>query len=141
MDEIEMIRKISTLMFTYRRKTQYKKVRLRDMMVLDAIVRKDNWIKISDLSELFSITKAAVSQEVKHLEDMGWVQRSKCETDKRTTYICVSELGKETLFFHQKKLRNKSIEFMKFIGEDDAKALERILEKGIEFQKRVDEEC
>lgn len=141
MDEIEMIRKISTLMFAYRRKMQYRTVRLRDMMILDAILRKGNWIKMSDLSELFSITKAAISQEVKHLEEMQWIERVKSEMDKRTTYIRVSETGKETLFFHQKSVRNKCKDFMEFIGEEDAQALERILKKGIEFQKRVDEEC
>ena len=146
MDEIEMIRKITTLMYSYRHEAHCKsmqkdKVRHRDMMVLDAIVKKENHIKMSDLSSHFSITKAAISQEIKRLEELGWIEREKETTDKRAVYLCVTPLGIQTLALQQKKVKAKFVEFFDELGEEDTQALFRILEKGLEFYKKGESIC
>ena len=140
MDEIEMIRKITTLMYAIRHEVhghavQKDTIRHRDMMVLDAIVRHDNCIKMTDLSACFAITKAAISQEVKHLEELGWICRHKKEEDKRSVYICVSQEGQKILSQQQKLKAERFIYFINELGPEDAQALMRILEKALKTCK------
>lgn len=141
-----MIRRITTLMYSYRHEAHCKslqkgKIRHRDMMVLDAILKNENHIKMSDLSSHFSITKAAISQEIKHLEELGWIEREKENTDKRAVYLCVTPLGVQTLTQQQNNVKAQFVEFFDELGEEDTKALFRILEKGLEFYKRGESIC
>lgn len=142
MDEIEIIRKITTLMYAIRHEVhchaiQKDSIRHRDMMVLDTILRHENCIKMSDLSSCFAITKAAISQEVKHLEELGWVCRQKKEDDKRSVFICVTQQGKDILLQQQEEKTKRFIHFINELGPEDTQALMRILEKGLEtFKER-----
>ena len=138
MDEIEIIRTITTLIQLRKKKLHKSRIRHRDMMVLDMILRKENQIKMSELSELFSVSKAAVSQEIDHLEALGWVQRKPSMTDKRTTYLSVTSEGQERLHIEQDRLKHHFSDFLQELGNEDSQALVRILQKAIAFNNRGD---
>ena len=72
---------------------------------------------------------------------MGWIEREKENTDKRAVYLCVTPLGMQTLSLQQDKVKAKFVEFFDELGEEDTKALFRILEKGLEFYKRGENIC
>ena len=141
MNEIEIIRKITTLMYAIRHEVHChsmnkNNIRHRDMMVLDAILKNGNHIKMSDLSSHFSITKAAISQEIKHLEELGWIEKEQGKTDKRAIYLRVTDCGIETLRAHQKNIKDRFVKFCDELGTEDTEAFVRILEKGLEFYKK-----
>ncbi len=145
MDEMEIVRKITHLIYAYRHDAhcdllEKGKVRHRDIMVLDAIIKMGNQVKMSDISSYFHITAAAVSQEIKHLESKGWVTRKTFENDKRSVYVCVCEDAKKMLKKEQMKIRTRLIEFIDEIGEEDAQAFIRILEKGLAFYQQKKKE-
>lgn len=145
MDEMEIVRKITHLIYAYRHDAHCnlldkRKVPRRDIMVLDAIIKMGNQVKMSEISSYFHITPAAVSQEIKHLENKGWVTRKISENDKRNVYVCVCEDAKKMLQKEQMKMKTRLIEFIEEIGEEDAQAFIRILEKGLTFYQRKKKE-
>ena len=145
MDEIEMIRKISISLYALRhevfcRSLRKNKIKHRDMMVLDAILKKDNRSKMSDLSTHFSISKAAISQEIKRLEELEWIQREPGKKDKRAVYLEVTELGKATLRQEQDEIRQKFVQFIDEIGPEDTQAFMRILDRALYFLRKEEDD-
>ncbi len=138
MDELEIVRKVTKLLYAYVHDAHCKalkknKIRHKDMTILDAILRMGNHVKMNDISAFFQISPAAVSQVMKHLEEKEWIQRITEEQDKRSVYICVTEQGRKVLVDQQKKMKEKLVRFIDMLGEEDAQAFVRILEKSLKF--------
>ena len=79
MDEMDIVRKITHLVYTHRRDAAFTgqkqpNVKHRDIMMLDAIIKMGDLVKMSDISAYFQITPAAVSQCIKNFEKKGWVE-------------------------------------------------------------------
>ena len=98
MDEMDIVRKVTHLFYMFRRdnllkKDDHPKMKHRDIMVLDAIMKLNdgNLVKMSELSDYFQVTPAAISQIIKQFEKKGWVDRILLDTDRRSVYIQVSE--------------------------------------------------
>lgn len=86
MDEMDIVRKITHLVYTHRRDAAFTgqkqpNVKHRDIMMLDAIIKMGDLVKMSDISAYFQITPAAVSQCIKNFEKKGWVERTVLESD------------------------------------------------------------
>lgn len=58
------------------------------------LIAHNKEMTISGLCEELSLSKATVSGIVGRLEEAGYLQKEKRETDKRNTYITFSEKGK-----------------------------------------------
>ncbi len=146
MDELEIVRKITKLLYAYMHDAHCKalkkdKIRHKDMTILDGILRMGNHVKMNDISAYFQISPAAVSQVMKHLEEKEWIQRTTEAQDKRSVYICVTEQGRQVLIDQQHKVKEKLVRFIDMLGEEDAQAFVRILEKSLEFyHENKDEE-
>ena len=138
MDEMEIVRKITHLIYTHRKDacahgTSHSGFRRRDLMMLDAIIRLGNEVKMSDLSTYFQITPAAVSQCVRNYEKKGWVERIILENDRRSVYIKVSDEAKELVAKVEEETKQTLVEFVSTLDENDAQAFVRILEKAFAF--------
>lgn len=140
MDEMEIVRRLTHLFYMFRRENgnqfdQQPKIRHRDFMMLDAIlsIKKGDLVKMSDISTYLQVTPAAVSQVIKNYEKKGWVDRVVLDDDRRSVYIKVSDEARDTIRACQKDVTDLLYEFIKSLGEEDAEAFVRIMEKAIEF--------
>lgn len=142
MDEMDIVRKLTQLSYTFRRQDGFmpphmkKDAKHRDIMMLDVILKMNqsgDLVKMSEISSYFSITPAAVSQCMKAFEQNGWVERVVLENDRRSVYIKVSPSAKAMIKRQEKMMIDTLVGFIEELGEDDAQALVRILEKAAEY--------
>lgn len=147
MDEMEIVRRLYH-MFYLMRKESFQMVNEgpkshpmggRDLMMLDAIVQNGNMMKMSDISTYFHITPAAVSQMIRTFETKKWVERVVRDNDRRSVYIKVSLEGKRMIEQNEKHVTEKLVEFIEMLGEEDAQALIRIMEKAHAHAKKMRE--
>ena len=144
MNEMELARKIMHMTYLFRQERsagmQQKEVFMkhRDGLMLDAILKlhpKEGMVRMNELSHYFGITPAAVSQMIKNYEKKGWIERVHLEHDRRSVYIKVCD----SAIHHMQECENRITErlgvFLSSLGEEDAQALLRILEKGITFAR------
>ena len=142
MEEMEIVRRLYHVVNRMRKqglqRVQEKKtphpVAAREIMILDAIEQ--------NISTHFNITPAAVSQVMKHLEKKEWIERVIFEDDRRSVYIRISEKGKEALEENEQHMIQNLLGFIEWIGEEDAQALIRIMEKAAVYvEKKGDRKC
>lgn len=140
MDEMDIVRKITHLVYTHRRDAAFtgqkqSSMKHRDIMMLDAIIKMGDLVKMSDISTYFQITPAAVSQCIKNFEKKGWVERTILDSDRRSVYVRVSDEAKKLVQEMEENMKQQLIAFIAELGEEDAEAFVRILEKGFDFFK------
>lgn len=141
MDEMEYVRKITKLFYLFRKDNaigfgqEHPKIRHRDFMMLDAIlsIKQGDLVKMSDISAYLQVTPAAVSQFIKNYEHKGWVERVVLNDDRRSVYIKVSQEARQVIDSCQREVTDTLYAFIKSLGEEDAEAFVRILEKAYEF--------
>ena len=141
MENMDIVLKIMQLMYAYRKDAKWNDVtmsnmRHREMFILQGILKMGNRVKMNEISTYFNVTPAAVSQVIKCFEKKGWVEKKRYPEDKRSVYIVVSDQAIETLKEKQQLMMNRFSSFIDELGEDDAQALVRILEKGIAFHQK-----
>lgn len=108
----------------------------RDIMFLNVAMHMDKGrelVKMSEISEFFHITPAAVSQMVREYEQKGWVERVVLESDRRSVYVKVTEEAITLIHTCEQKANERIVEFISFLGEEDSDALLRIMEKVVNF--------
>ncbi|MBQ0064466.1 MAG: MarR family transcriptional regulator [Firmicutes bacterium] len=103
-------------------------LRKRDLDILHFIYSgKDHQTSMSQLAKELDITPASTSQIIDGYVKKGWVNRVRGEQDRRTVLL---EIPKETenLILNQcKRNKEEMYAFLDKIGEEDCKALERIV--------------
>lgn len=61
-------------------------------------------ITLTGLCKELSLTKATVSGIIKRLEEAGYIEKAKKESDKRSTYITLSDKGKTFAYSFKKDM-------------------------------------
>lgn len=144
MNEMEIVRKIMRMFYLFRQENgmlmEHKEPLMshRDIMMLDAIMKinpNGEPVKMNEISQYFNITPAAVSQGIKAFEKKGWVERIRLEDDRRSVYITVTKEARDHMKACAERMSENLAAFISLLGEEDAQALVRILEKGILFTK------
>lgn len=109
----------------------------RDMMMLKAIMKlnQGDTVKMSQLSDYFHITPAAISQGIRNFENKGWVERVILEEDRRSVYVKVTDKAKKLILNCEHHDTEKVVDFLRYLGEEDYLALIRIMEKAIKYMK------
>lgn len=142
--EKKIIQEIFHLLYLFQKENgmllnpQPKDLSHRDLMILDAILRMHpdgSPVKMSDISAYFQITPAAVSQGIRSFERKGLVERIRPCHDRRSVYVQVSEKAKEQMRQSAAAMRKNLQAFIQLLGEEDAQALIRILEKTLAFYR------
>lgn len=142
MDEKETARRLMHLFHMFHQENAPKGKRKtgmdhRDLMMLHGIVKmnKGQPVKMSQISEYFHVTPAAVSQGIRSFENKGWVERVVLESDRRSVYIKVTPEAKKMITTKESRESRYLIRFLQYLGEEDCEALVRIMEKTVEFSK------
>ncbi|MEG0823492.1 MAG: MarR family transcriptional regulator [Erysipelotrichaceae bacterium] len=114
-----------------------KSLKRRDMMFLDGIMHlnKGDIVKMSEISEFFKITPAAISQIIRNFENKGFIERIQLESDRRSVYIKVTPLAKEAIKNTEIELNAMFENFVDYLGEEDSEHFIRILKKCAEYHK------
>ena len=143
MDEMEVVRRLTHLFYMFRKENDHgfdnhPKIRHRDFMMLDAIlaIKQGDLVKMSDISTYLQVTPAAVSQFIKKYEKKGWVERVVLEADRRSVYIKVSDEAKAAIKACERDVTDTLCAFIRDLGEEDAEAFVRIMEKAYEFSTK-----
>lgn len=66
------------------------------ILVLDALQNKDK-MNVSELADALGLSNAAISSSVDQLVHLGFVDRSRCETDRRLVFVSLTEDGEAKL--------------------------------------------
>ncbi len=97
--------------------------------VLSVLYENDGKLPMKDIARMIGRDKSTVTPLISKLEKLGYVKKEKCETDKRVTYIVLTEKGKkiETVF---KATSKKLIETVyEGFTEEEEETLLRLLKK------------
>lgn len=54
---------------------------------------KDRSLRMSDLAEKTILSRSRLSHRIKYMEGKGWVERQKCDSDKRGTWAVMTTKG------------------------------------------------
>ena len=111
----------------------------RDVRVLEGVLRlhpDGSTVKMGQSSEYLKVTRAAVSQVVRVLEEKGWVERVTPAHDRRRAYIQVTDTARQYMKECMMHMQENLQMFITLLGEEDARALVRILEKAIAFYQQ-----
>lgn len=138
MDEKEIIQQLLTLFYLFqkRNKQVHNGMKFRDLMILHSILQcqqKGTPLKMNDISGHFKVTPAAVSQVIKTFEEKGWVERVTPVHDRRSTYLQATEEAQVQMKYCYQQVQENLQSFLVALGEEDAQALVRILEKAIAY--------
>lgn len=88
-----------------------------------------------ELKEYFHIGSGGIANALKELEEKGLVVRRNSESDKRIVSVYITDKGKLVAEEVNQLLTAKLRILFESIGEDDTKALIRVVSKLIELEK------
>ncbi len=95
---------------------------------------KEN-LNASYLADKNRVTIAAIMHKMQSLEEKGYVYKVTSTEDTRTKYYQLTEKAIDLANQYQRKLENYTNRFFEYLGEKDAKVLEEILKKIIDFME------
>ena len=103
------------------------------LQVLQMHMVENKRITTTNLSRLLSVSKAAISQVCKNLEDKGLITRIPNEEDRRSAYIVITAVGAECLKISKTKIDKKVSAVFDLLGEKDTEKMLAILEKALKI--------
>ena len=101
---------------------------------------EDNGIQISVLSRHLNLSKPGVSQTIRELEKVGFVQRQTCSRDRRAVYVTITEEGRIFVEQHASQLFDKFEEIARRMGPEDVKEFIRLFDRFIAVAREVQSE-
>lgn len=110
----------------------------RDIMALGMVQsmiakQEDGLVKMSEISEMFRVTPAAVSQMVREYEKKGWLERVVLDSDRRSVYLKVTEEAIALIHKNEEEAMQSITDFIRYLGDEDSDALLRILKKANDY--------
>jgi DNA-binding MarR family transcriptional regulator len=90
-------------------------------------------MKASEIIETLNITPGAVTHIINSLEKKGFIERVNDFTDRRIVLIKPNEKGNDVIKMMNSLFFEKLKKIIEFLGDEDAKELNRILSKTLKF--------
>ena len=91
---------------------------------------KDRMLRMSDLADKTILSRSRLSHRIKYMEGKGWVERQKCDSDKRGTWAVMTTKGWNAIVKaapdHVESIRNR---FIDKISKSDQGNIAAIFEK------------
>lgn len=91
---------------------------------------KDRSLRMSDLADKTILSRSRLSHRIKYMEGKGWVERQKCDSDKRGTWAVMTTKGWNAIVKaapdHVSSIRNR---FIDQISKADQGNIASIFEK------------
>ena len=97
-------------------------------------------VQISTLSSHLNLSKPGVSQTIRELEKVGFVQRRNCSRDRRAVYVTITEEGRIFVEQHASQLFDKFEEIARRMGPEDVKEFIRLFDRFIAVAREVQSE-
>lgn len=100
-------------------------------------------VKMSEISHRLRITRPALTQSVDKLEKAGYIERVFLQSDRRATYLKLTEQGKAVFQEEKKRMVTAIASLLQKMGEEDAKEFVRLTGKlmTIVMEERGEEQC
>ena len=81
----------------------YNDVSSSQIQVLEYVLEVENQ-KMSDIAKRLGITKSALSQIAKKLEEKGWLEKYRCNNNKKEIFLKVTPQGKNVYITYSKAM-------------------------------------
>ena len=95
--------------------------------VMRCIARSETGVSPGDLGRMLGVTGPRITVILNELEKRGHIHRATAEEDRRGVVVTLTPEGKRTLKEFNDRYRARVLRLMEKVGEDDAKALLRIV--------------
>ncbi len=87
----------------------------------------------SQLAQKMDVTNAASSQMVDKLVHVGLVERIADENDRRVSWVCLTEKGKQSLRLAYTEAASFIEGLIEYLGEEDTKLMEPLMDKILDY--------
>lgn len=98
-------------------------------------------LTVSELADKLRVQSSAVSRSLKALENKGYVERTIHKSDRRNTYVALTELGKEELKSVQATINEFSEAIISRMNETDIQEMIVALNNLYEITQEAIEAC
>ncbi len=95
---------------------------------------------VTELSKLLQITPAGVTHLINPLEEVGYVERLQAPADRRIVLIGLTDKGQRLAKSLMAEVQQGVLGLVNHLGEDDSRALIRLLSKTTEYLASLPEE-
>lgn len=117
----------------------FNNLSVKEMHVIDAIanaVNNANDNRVTAIASVLQVTPGTLTTAVTQLEKKGYVQRVRCDKDRRVVRLEVTDIGKKAYEFH-KMFHIKMVEqVLSVLSDEEATVLAKGLESVAEFFRR-----
>ena len=116
----------------------YDEFTKRDSCILTIILahsRQGNKITTSNISDLLAITKPAISQAQKKLEQGGYIKRKVSNEDRRVVYVYLTKKGEQRLKQKYEHFKTHIDEALAKMEDEEVDLLIKYAEKFIKYAK------
>ena len=129
----------------------YQAKRIRDMLptlpegvspsfiqYLDAIRSLESQgkkVKVSDISDCMNLPRPGVTRTVKEMESKGYLKKITSDTDRRITYISVTDMGIKLSKKYDEYYFSMLAPYMDVITDDEADNMIQTIEKFYQIMK------
>ena len=94
-------------------------------MMIMKIVDEEGMLNISEIGDTAMISKAQMTQSIDKLTSLGMLERQADPTDRRKTWIIITDKGKEAVEFLDEAIKERMTEFLAKLKDEE---LEKTLE-------------
>lgn len=105
--------------------------------VLGYLAYVQNGVSPGCLKDQFGVVSGRMADTLTSLSKKNLVERRSDETDGRKTLVYLTEDGRKAIMEKQNHIMKKHIELLKFLGEEDAKDLIRLVRRVSQYRDNV----
>lgn len=107
---------------------EFKDITNNDMHIIEAVGIKEPR-RMTDIAKRLGVTVGTLTTNMNGLEKKGYIERKRCDDDKRVVYVTLNERGRKA-FFHHKDYHKKMIKAaVAGLDDEEKRILYRCLER------------
>jgi DNA-binding MarR family transcriptional regulator len=92
-------------------------------------IHKRKETTITELADHFNISKPTVTEVINHFIDNGIVKKRKCKTDKRISYIYLTDIGRQLATTNELESKRAVEKLFDILSKKEMKQLAKLFEK------------
>lgn len=112
------------------------------ILVAVAVVtqRRPEGVTMKELADMSHTTMSAASKKIRILEEKGLIERRTSKTDRRNSYITLSEKGKAICEKERKRKNDWLLKVISRMGEDDMEQLITLSNRMFDIMETIEAE-
>jgi DNA-binding MarR family transcriptional regulator len=104
------------------------------LWLLYTIAQENGQVKPSDIAKRLEVTMAAVTHQIKALEELGLIERTTSLEDRREVLISITPSGKEKITAIKQRYWQKLCSIVEYLGDEDSAKLSELVLKIAKFK-------